>query len=102
MTAKEIVQQTEIKMKKTMESVTREFSEVRTGRAHPGLIEGLHIDYYGTLTPLNQVATLSTPDARTITVAPFEKKLIQGQIPVEYYQHYQTLTILLQYQGRSQ
>lgn len=48
MTTKEVLHGTEEKMKKTVEAVNREFSEVRTGRAHPGLVEGMHIDYYGT------------------------------------------------------
>jgi ribosome recycling factor len=47
MTPKEVLHNTEEKLKKTLESVNREFSEVRTGRASPHLVEGLHIDYYG-------------------------------------------------------
>ena len=69
---KDIVQQTESKMKKVLESVTREFSEVRTGRAHPGLIEGLHVDYYGTLTLLKQIAAISVPDPRSILIQPWD------------------------------
>ena len=49
MAVKEIKKETEVKMKKAVEAVQREFLEVRTGRAHPGLIEGLHVNYYGTL-----------------------------------------------------
>ena len=59
MTPKEILHNTEEKMKKTFESVTREFSEVRTGRASPHLVEGLHVDYYGTPTLLKQLASIS-------------------------------------------
>ncbi len=69
---KDIIQQTEGKMKKVLESVTREFSEVRTGRAHPGLIEGLHVDYYGTLTLLKQIAAISVPDPRSIIIQPWD------------------------------
>ncbi len=69
---KDIIQQTETRMKKTMESVTREFAEVRTGRAQPGLIEGLHIDYYGTPTLLKQIASIAIPDPRTIVVQPWD------------------------------
>src|SRR3990167_1560704 len=69
---KDIIQQTETKMKKVIESVNREFSEVRTGRAHPGLIEGLHIDYYGTLTLLKQIASISIPDPRTVIIQPWD------------------------------
>ena len=50
----------------------REFSEVRTGRAHPGLIEGLHIDYYGTPTMLKQIASISIPDPKTIVIQPWD------------------------------
>lgn len=72
MTTREILHNVEEKMKKTVEAVTREFSEVRTGRAHPGLVEGLHIDYYGTLTLLKQLASISVPDAHLITIQPWD------------------------------
>ena len=78
MMAKEIIQQTEQRMKKVIESVTREFNEVRTGRAHPGLIEGLHIDYYGTLTLIKQIASISAPDARTIVIQPWDPSAIMA------------------------
>ena len=73
---KEIIQQTEAKMKKSIESAKREFSEVRTGRAHPGLIEGMHIDYYGTPTMIKQVAAISIPDPRTIFIQPWDVSAI--------------------------
>lgn len=73
---KDLKRDVEGKMKKTIESVQREFSEVRTGRAHPGLIEGLHVDYYGTPTPLKQVASISIPDPRTVAIQPWEPSLI--------------------------
>jgi len=72
MPVKEILQQTEMKMKKTVESVKREFSEVRTGRAHPGLIEGMHVDYYGTPTMIKQIAAISIPDASSIIIQPWD------------------------------
>jgi ribosome recycling factor len=72
MTVKEILHSTEEKMKKAIESVTREFSEVRTGRAHPGLVEGLHVDYYGTPTLLKQLASISVPDIHLITIQPWD------------------------------
>jgi len=62
MSVKEILKETEAKMKKSIESTNREFSEVRTGRAHPGLIEGIHVDYFGTSTPFKQIASVSTPN----------------------------------------
>ncbi len=76
MTTKEILHNTEEKMKKVVESVTREFSEVRTGRASPGLVEGLHIDYYGTPTLVKQLASISVPDPHLITIQPWDKAVI--------------------------
>ena len=72
MTAKEILQQTEEKMKKALESMSREFSEIRTGRASPTLVEGLHIDYYGTPTLLKQLASISAPDAHLLMIQPWD------------------------------
>jgi len=72
MSVKDVIIQNEAKMKKALESVSREFSEVRTGRAHPGLIEGLHADYYGTPTMVKQMASISVPDAKTIVIQPWD------------------------------
>lgn len=72
MNVKEISSETEGKMKKTLESVRREFMEVRTGRAHPGLIEGMHINYYGTPTLLKQIASISVPDPKTVIIQPWD------------------------------
>ncbi len=72
MTTKEILHNTEEKMKKAVESVTRELSEIRTGRASPSLVEGLHIDYYGTPTLLKQLASISTPDVHLIVIQPWD------------------------------
>jgi ribosome recycling factor len=63
-------------MTKRMELLDRDLSKVRTGRASIKILDGIRVDYYGSPTPLNQVASLSTPDARTILVSPFEKKTI--------------------------
>jgi ribosome recycling factor len=72
MTTREILHNTEEKMKKALESVTREFSEIRTGRANPGLVEGLHVDYYGTPTLIKQLASISVPDAHLIVIQPWD------------------------------
>lgn len=61
---------------KTLEDLNRELSTVRTGRANLHLLDGVRVDYYGTPTPLNQVATLSVPEARLIMVKPWEKNMI--------------------------
>ena len=76
MSVKEILKETEGKMKKCIESARREFSEVRTGRAHPGLIEGMHVDYFGTPTPFKQLASISTPDPRTVMIQPWDPTVI--------------------------
>lgn len=76
MTAKEVLHNTEEKMKKACESVAREFSEIRTGRASPALVEGLHIDYYGTQTLLKQLASISVPDAHLIVIQPWDITVI--------------------------
>ena len=72
MTTREILHNTEEKLKKAFESVTREFSEIRTGRASPHIVEGLHIDYYGTPTLLKQLASISVPDAHLIVIQPWD------------------------------
>lgn len=72
MTIKEAIYNTEDKMKKAFESMNRQFHEVRTGRASPSLVEGLHIDYYGTPTMLKQLAAISAPDAHLIVIQPWD------------------------------
>lgn len=72
----DIVKDLEGGIAKAHESLKRELAKVRTGRANLALLDGVRVDYYGTPTPLNQVASLSTPDARLIVIKPWEKKLI--------------------------
>jgi ribosome recycling factor len=64
------------KMRAAIRHLEKELVHIRAGKASPAMLEGLHVDYYGTLTPLNQVSNLSTPDARTIAVQPWEKNMI--------------------------
>ena len=66
----------EQKMSKSVETLKADLGKVRTGRAHTGLLDHIHVDYYGTRMPLGQVANLSLADARTVTVQPWEKKMI--------------------------
>ncbi len=73
---KDIVKETAAKMLKALESVQREFMEVRTGRAHPGLIEGMHIDYYGTPTMIKTIASISIPDPKTIIIQPWDSNAL--------------------------
>src|SRR5260221_7255997 len=69
---------TDQKMDKTIQSFKADLAKVRTGRAHTGLLDHIHVDYYGTATPLNQVAKVTLLDARHIAVTPFEKKMVQA------------------------
>jgi len=72
----ELKKTTEQKMDKSIQSFKADLAKVRTGRAHTGLLDHIHVDYYGTPTPLNQVASLNVADARLITVKPWERTLI--------------------------
>ncbi len=76
MTTKEIFSQTEHHMKRSIETLKDSFMKIRTGRAHTGLLEHITVDYYGSPTPISQVAQLGLADARTITVQPWEKKMV--------------------------
>lgn len=64
------------RMGKSVESLHTAFARIRTGRAHPSLLDGIEVSYYGTDTPLNQVASISVEDARTLVISPWEKKLV--------------------------
>ena len=74
----ELKKTTDVKMNKTIEAFKTDLAKVRTGRAHTGLLDHVMVDYYGTQTPLNQVAKITLIDARTIGVTPFEKKMVQA------------------------
>lgn len=71
-----IVKDTETKMRKSIESYKIEIAKLRTGRAHPGILDHIKIDYYGNEMPLNQVANVNAADARTLTITPWEKNMI--------------------------
>jgi ribosome recycling factor len=66
----------EQKMNRSIETFTADLAKVRTGRAHTGLLDHIHVDYYGTSMPLSQVANVTLADPRTIGVTPWEKKMI--------------------------
>jgi len=74
----ELKKNTETKMHKSVDAFKADLSKVRTGRAHSGILDHVTVDYYGTQTPINQVAKVSLIDGRTIGVAPFEKKIAQA------------------------
>ena len=65
------------KMKNSLDHLRRELSKLRTGSANGAILEGIKIDYYGTPTPLNQVATLGVPDSQTITIQPYDVSILK-------------------------
>ena len=73
MSIAEIKTTAETKMGRTIESFKNELHKIRTGRAHPGILDQVHVDYYGAMVPISQVANVSLLDARTISVQPWEK-----------------------------
>jgi ribosome recycling factor len=62
------------RMGKAVEALSKELATIRTGRAHPGLIEHVRVDYYGAPTPLNQLATISVPEPRLLTIQPWDRQ----------------------------
>jgi ribosome recycling factor len=71
-----IYQETRDKMEKALEALKKDFSRVRTGRATPGILDGIRVAYFGSLVPLNQVASVAVPDSRQITIQPWDLKVI--------------------------
>jgi ribosome recycling factor len=71
-----LLKDTAAKMTRSIESFRKELGKIRTGRASFSLLDGIKVDYYGTLTPLQQVGTLSVPESRLITVTPWDGKMI--------------------------
>lgn len=63
-------------MKKSLQHLDRELLKIRAGRANPSMLEGVMVEYYGSMSPLSQISNVSTPDARTLSVQPWEKGLI--------------------------
>ena len=76
MGTKDILHDTDVKMKKSIEATRRGFSEIRTGRASPHLVEGIHVDYYGAPTILKSLASIAVPDARLIVIQPWDASVI--------------------------
>jgi ribosome recycling factor len=75
-TADGVMKDSEHKMNKTVESTEREFSTIRTGRAHTSIVEGIMVEYYGTETPIKQLATISTPEPRLVVIQPWDRSCI--------------------------
>jgi ribosome recycling factor len=71
-----IIKEAESQMQKRIESFKAEIAKLRTGRAHPSLLEHIRIDYYGSMMPISQVANVNVTDARTLTISPWEKGML--------------------------
>jgi len=74
----DIYKDAEARMGKSIESIKHEFSKIRTGRAHPSLLDQITVSYYGADTALTQVANIAVEDARTLTIIPWEKNMVQA------------------------
>lgn len=75
---KEVQQEIENRMKKRLEVLNQDLAKVRTGRAHPSLLESVSVLYYGNPTPLSQVANVNIEDARTLSISPWDKGMVQA------------------------
>jgi ribosome recycling factor len=77
MSTADIKKNAEAKMAKSIEAFKHELQKIRTGRAHPGILDQVQVDYYGSMLPISQVANVNLVDARTISVQPWEKSMAQ-------------------------
>jgi ribosome recycling factor len=73
-----ILEDSELSMKKAINHLEVELTKIRAGKANPSMLDGINVDYYGSPTPINQVANISILDARTISIQPWEKKMLQA------------------------
>jgi ribosome recycling factor len=73
----EIQKDARLRMSKSLESLRHELAKIRTGRAHPSLLEHVHVDYYGSEVPIGQAASVTVEDARTLSVSPWDKSMVQ-------------------------
>jgi ribosome recycling factor len=76
MTSSQIYNDLEQKMKGALEAMAHDFSSYRTGRASPAVLDRVHVDYYGTETPVSQVANISTPEPRQLLIQPYDRSMI--------------------------
>jgi len=74
----EIEKDARVRMGKSLESLRHELAKIRTGRAHPALLEHVHVDYYGNEVPIGQAASVAVEDARTLAVTPWDKSMVQA------------------------
>jgi len=74
----DILKDSKVRMEKSVEALKNQLSKIRTGRAHPSLLDGISVSYYGADTPLRQVANVSSEDARTLMITVFDRSMIQA------------------------
>ena len=74
----DVIKETEEKMKKAVEAMEKRFQTVRAGRANPSSLDGVMVNYYGSMTPLKQLATISVPEARQLLIKPFDKSCLSA------------------------
>lgn len=74
----DILQDSKTRMEKSVEALKNQLSKIRTGRAHPSLLDSIHVSYYGSDMPLRQVANVSAEDARTLMITVFDRSMIQA------------------------
>lgn len=79
-TLSEVLSSLKQQLEKNLSHTATEFTRIRAGKSSPGMLDGVLVEYYGAMTPLNQVANINTPDSRTIAIQPFDKTLIR---PIE-------------------
>lgn len=72
----DIIKDAEARMQKSIEALKTELSKVRTGRAHPSLLDHINVEYYGSMVPISQVANIAVEDSRTLAVSPWEKQMV--------------------------
>ncbi len=77
LTPEEVLEDVERRMNRSMEALERELASLRTGRATPSLVENISVDYYGSPTPLKQIASISAPDARAIMIQPWDRQALR-------------------------
>ena len=82
---KEVFQAAEHKMDKTVQVLTHEYASIRAGRANPGVLDKIMVDYYGTPTPINQLAAVSVTEARTLTVQPWDVSVAVSYTHLDVY-----------------
>lgn len=78
MSLETLTKDAEHKMKKAVEATLQDFATIRTGRATPQLVDGIHVDYYGTPMPINQLANINIPEARQVQIVPYERNMVSA------------------------